>query len=267
MTTISRKGSRARPPYLVPVLFVLCILLLVGIIMLRKPFASALWRVAAPVAGVSNAVRGGFSGFTAQFASKAQLAKENAALREALASSSVALLDRNALYEENLALKGKSLSVPHDAKVASVLMRPPASPYDTLVIDLGSRDGIVQGDRVSAGGGSAIGAVSEVYTTTSRVTLYSAPGVTHEALVRTAAGDVPLTVSGHGSGSMSAELPAATQVKAGDLVVFAGAASQFMGTVAYIEQTQGSSFMTLYLHLPINLFQLRSVEVYPLSGI
>ena len=180
-------------------------------------------------------------------------------MRAELASTTAALADRNALYAENTELKqllGRSAS--NHSVLGAVLQKPPGIPYDTLIIDIGKQDNITPGDLVFAGGTSVVGTVSEVYDTTSRVTLLSSPGETYDALLN---GSVPVSLAGQGAGSMSGEVPADTPVKVGDSIVLPGIGSTFVGSVSHVSQEVGSSFITLYVQLPVNLFSLHYIEV------
>ncbi len=168
--------------------------------------------------------------------------------------------ERDALYQENLDLKTR---LNRDARVGrilgGVLLRPPATPYDTLVIDAGKAEGVALGDVVSAGGTTVIGTVSEVYARAARVTLYSAPGQKYDALLR---GSVPLAIEGQGGGSLQARLPAGTAVSVGDAALLPGIAGGISAHVSRIERGDGESFVTLYFSLPVDMFSLRFVEVW-----
>ncbi len=168
--------------------------------------------------------------------------------------------DRDALYQENIELKAR---LGRDARVkrilGAVLLRPPATPYDTLVIDVGEVDGIAAGDTVSAGGTTVIGTVSQVYAHAARVMLYSAPGQKYDALLH---GTVPLAVEGQGGGSLRAQVPAGTTVSLGDVAVLPGIAGGQSAVVSRVEHADGESFITLYFSLPVNVSSLRFVEVW-----
>ena len=83
----------------------------------------------------------------ALFSFKRSLVKENMFLREQLADSEARALDRTFLLAENLELKSfLGRNEKERMVLASVLARPGKSPYDTLVIDIGSNiyyEGIV----------------------------------------------------------------------------------------------------------------------------
>jgi len=215
------------------------VLLLVGAVALwRAPLSGALWQILRPVVQMRF---GGTAG-------------------DANASSAAALADRDALYAENLDLKKRLGREVRAARVlASVLLRPPMTPYDTLMIDAGSAEGVATGDVVSAGGTALIGAVSEVYARSARVALFSAPGESYDALLR---GAIPVKVEGQGGGSMQARVPSGTAVAAGDAVVLPGIAGGMTATVSHVERAESESFVTLYMQLPANIFTLRYVEVW-----
>lgn len=246
MTTISPRRKKRN---LYPALFVALVggALISAIIVWRTEVGGLFWSLAAPLAQLRNSLD----------------ATESARLRAELASTTAALADRNALYQENLRIKqgfGRDARV--KTTLASVLMRPPGVPYDTLLVDAGSGQGVKKGALVSAGGSAYIGVVSDVYKSSSRVVLFSAPGATYEALVVTKhAGSIPISLVGGGAGSMSAQVPAATPASVGDSVVVPGIATAFAGEVTHIQKTEGDSFETLFIHLPVDLFALQFIEI------
>ncbi|MBC7836606.1 rod shape-determining protein MreC [Acetobacteraceae bacterium] len=267
MKTISRSHWRKRPPYAnIAVVFVVVIVF--GCLALwREKFAGVLWTVGEPILKTRMAAGNAFSGVSAQLYSKSALVKENEALKAALASSTAALLDRDLLVKENTDLRrhtGSAAEIMAGATLASVIMRPPAVPYDTFVIDVGTDAGVREGDLVAAAGSALIGVVSQVYGSTARVVLFSSPGMSYPATLRTKngkEGDIPLTMVGQGAGSMRAEVPAGSPVSMGDFVILQSTTLTLTGIVSDVERSPSSSFQVLYFHLPINLFQLQFVEV------
>jgi len=249
MTTISHRRRRRLPPVSTLVAVFLLFVLVVVVNVWRTEVGNLFWTIVAPIASVRNSLD----------------ATTSAALRAELASTTALIADRNALYQENLLLKAQ---FGRDAKVrsvlASVLLRPPGTPYDTLVIDAGKKEGVKMGALVSAGGSAYIGTISEVFESTSRVLLFSSPGSTYSALAVLSSQpgkSIPISLVGQGGGSMSAEVPAATPVSVGDTIIVPGVATAFAGTVTHVERSEGESFETLYAHLPVDLFSIRFVEV------
>lgn len=239
-------SRRKRSSPLMPLLAALVAVLVLLAVLLRQPLSGALWRVLAPVVALRDAAGQG----------------DVAQLRAQLASTTAALADRDRLAAENAELK---LELGRGAKderraLAGVLLHPPGTPYDTLVIDAGQAQGIAVGDLVFAGA-LAIGTVDELYLTTARVILYSAPGLSYDATLTTEGGALPVSVEGQGAGSMSARVPSGTPVKAGDRVDFPGLAGGVTGTVTAVFGADTDTFKTVYLRLPIDLFALQYVYV------
>jgi len=245
-TSYSRRG---RPRFSISAVasVALVALIIVVVVLWRAQAAAALWRVLTPVYAVRNALQGG----------------EVESLRAQLASTTAQLADRNALYQENLDLK---MRLGRDATLgprtlAAVVAWPPAESYDSLMLDVGTQHGIAVSDKVWAGGSTAIGTISAVYPTTARATLYSSPGSQYQAQLVGTTGNVSLNITGQGGGSFVAQVPAGTPVVVGEPVVFAGIAEQMAGVVSAVQAPAGESFETIYLSLPVNLYDLRFVEV------
>ena len=67
--------------------------------------------------------------------------------------------------------------------LSAILAKPNQSPYDTLLIDAGSGQGIKTGDTVFALGDVPIGRVDVVYDNSAKVVLFSNPGEKTEAVI------------------------------------------------------------------------------------
>lgn len=236
----TRRGSRS--PRIARILVIG--VLIAGAIVFREQAADLFWRAAAPVLRGREALSGG----------------EAARLRDELARADALLADRGLLYKENLDLKARlgRADAPEPGVVAAVLQSPPWTPYDTLLIDAGRAQGIAVGDYVSAGGATRIGKIIEVYAKSARVELLSAPGASYQALL---GGALPLAVEGQGGGSMLALVPRGTPVEVGDTVSFPGVFGGVAASVSAIDEREGESFVSIYMHLPVNPAHLRFVEV------
>jgi cell shape-determining protein MreC len=178
---------------------------------------------------------------------------------------SVALSDRDVLYKENVQLKARLGRTGEVRRiVAGVLLRPPATPYDTLVIDAGTAEGVTLQAVVSAGGSVVLGTVFEVYEHSSRVRLYSAPGESYDALLQYGKNTehIALVLKGQGGGSMHAEVPSGISVTVGDKAFLPGLAGGLSAVVTSIDQNEGASFTTVHFTLPVNLYTLRYIEVW-----
>jgi cell shape-determining protein MreC len=238
-----RKGSGLRTALMVT----LCVIAVAILAVWRQPLTYVFWLVAEPVLHVGQ--------------ESAQSEVER--LRAEIAALNVQLADRELLYDENLRLKERLGRVPPETKtlLATVLLRPPGTPYDTFILDVGRDMGVAVGDLVFAGGSVVIGKITEVYGSTARTTLFSAPGAKHEALIFSEGGSVPIALEGQGAGSFVGKIPQGTPVEAGQTVVFSNIMPVLAASVSYVEAREGESFQTVYMHMPINPFTLRYVEV------
>ena len=246
MTTISSKRRRAGARVWLWVLgAALCA---VAAALWRAPLSAGLWQALAPLSAALEGSR-------------------QAQLEAQLASTTAALADRDALYQENLALKAMLGRDASPARVlAGVIERPPATPYDTLVIDAGSVEGVAAGDWVAAGGGAIVGSVREVAAHTAQVELLSSPGAQYQGLLAAGGASVPVELTGQGGGSLVAELPAGVEVGVGELVSIEGVIEGVEGVVSGVSHKTGDSFVTIYLQLPANPQTLRYVEVWKSNG-
>lgn len=188
---------------------------------------------------------------------------EVVALKAALASSTALLADRDVLYAENLELKKRlNRDASITAVLAGVILRPPGVPYDTLVVDAGEREGVAVGNVVSAGGTVLIGRVFEVYGTTARVRLFSAPGEVYDALLKTADRAVPVQVEGQGGGSLTTQVPVGVSVAVGDAIIFPDITGGYASVVSAIVTEEGASFKKIYARLPVDPLELTFVEIW-----
>jgi cell shape-determining protein MreC len=122
--------------------------------------------------------------------------------------------------------------------LAGVLAGPPLSPYDTLVVEGGSNDGIQEGARVYGSGGVPVGTVRSVSSRTSRVLLYSSSGVETYGWF----GDerMPITFIGKGAGAFSATLPHDSEITIGEFIYLPGPGAIPFGSVGNIHEDPAS---------------------------
>ncbi|MDB5225352.1 MAG: Rod shape-determining protein MreC [Candidatus Adlerbacteria bacterium] len=237
----SRRASRSWLWWVLPAA------LLIGLALAFKgPAAELFWRLLEPVVRARESLQ----------------YSEAVALRAELAAAQARLIDRDALYKENLDLKGRlgrnDTQTPR--VLAGVLQRSPWVPYDTLLIDAGAAQGVAVGDWVSAGGQSLIGRVAEVQASTARVELFSAPGQVHQAMLG-GTSTQPVAVEGQGGGSLQASVPAGTEVSVGDPIIFPGLGGGITALVSAVDARPGESFIVIYMRLPADPFALLYVEV------
>ncbi len=156
------------------------------------------------------------------------------------------LLDRNQISTSSLAL-------------GAVLKRPPSVPFDEIIIDLGSAQGIKSGAYVYAPGEVLIGTVKDVSSQTSKVILFTSPGETHEVFIGRE--KAVATAKGRGGGQFVAELPRDVTVKEGDVVIESNKTNRAFGIVSSVLNDPVQPFELIYFAPPVNIFELRWVFV------
>src|SRR5581483_2968979 len=137
--------------------------------------------------------------------SKGALISENEALKAELDQDNEKLLDYEALKSEHAKLLedygrdtvGKKI-------LATVLVRPPETPYDTLILDVGSAEGIASGDLVYSTGGIVLGTVSDVSSHTSNVMLFSRTNVVTPTIFERS--NLSVSMRGIGGGSFEMQV-------------------------------------------------------------
>jgi cell shape-determining protein MreC len=207
----------------------------------------------------------GASGVSGIFSSKTALERDNTLLHEELQNARLALIHAQLVEKENEELKSLLGRIDTSTYVLGwVLSRPADTPYDTLIIDAGSAEGIATGDAVLGEAPIALGVVAEVFTRTSRVALFSSPDVETQ-VVFPASGTVS-TARGLGGGNFIVRIPQEEVPAENTPVVLSGESSRILGFVSAVEHTPGDVFATVRFRTPVNLSTLTRVLVKVSSG-
>ena len=233
---------------------VLAVVLLIALVRMVAP--NLFWTACAPIFTVSDAVAASAHKFFTSFENAALLAARNENLTEenaALASENLALTKR---LREFAVLAESSTS---GGIVAGVIVRPPQSSYDTLMLAGGSRSGIMIGMEAFAGNSTPIGVVTAVFSEFSQVTLFSAPNIVTNGWV--GSGNVPLTILGAGGGVLRASVPRSADIKEGDVVFAPGPGMLPIGSVVRADSEPRSPSVTLRISPAVNLFSVGWVEL------
>jgi rod shape-determining protein MreC len=217
--------------------------------------------IARPFWNIKNNLSDDFNYFFAFIGSRKNLVDENQKLSDGKAQDDLKLLRFNILEKENADLKamlGRKDSSENQI-LAYVLMKPPQSYYDILIVDIGSNLGIKVGDKVEVAGGAVVGEVSEVYANTSKVKIYSSSGGKMDAMVERS--NVPVVLVGNGNGQFEAQMPKESDIKNGDLVSAAGLSGVIFGTVRNVESNASDAFQKVLVKAPFNVSELRTVLI------
>lgn len=165
------------------------------------------------------------------------------------------------LTKENNELKelmGRSIS--KKIVIGYILKKPPFTAYDSYILDIGTKDGITQGDQVYLNGNVLVGEVQDVFLNTSRVKLYSSYGEKYDILI----GDknVQATAIGRGGGSFETVIPRDVKVAEGDIITIPNITNTVFGTVGKIIADPARAFSTVIFSQPINIYEQKFIQVY-----
>lgn len=214
-----------------------------------------------PVLLIGKNIGESFSGMRIFFASKNKLDAENKSLRAELASMNLRIANYDAIAIEDAKLKeilGRKKEN-ENFVVGAILAKPNQSPYDTLIIDAGEREGIQAGQTVFADGDVPLGKVKEVFKKTSTVVLFSSPGEKTEVVIP--GKDVFMQMVGRGGGNFEMALLRDFPLQKGDIVVLKGITPYIVATVNTIISDPRDSFQRVLLGSPVNVFELNFVSV------
>lgn len=198
--------------------------------------------------------------FVSYLSSKNHLYRENADLREQLDVAKLELLNQSVYKNENEKLKeilGRKTSP--NLLLAQILTKPNRSPYDIIVVDVGSTDGVLEGQQVLAKGNIPIGEVAEVTPKNARIKLYSTPGTKTSATLEGSEIDVDL--EGTGSGGFEIILPKDVVVHEGQAILNKNIHSRTIALVEGIVSTDRDSFKKVLAKSPVNIQELSWVQI------
>lgn len=142
---------------------------------------------------------------------------------------------------------------------AGVLGRPSVTPYDVLIIDKGSRDGVVVSAPVYIGAHEAIGYVEKVFPDSSVVILATSPNVESTAYIF--GPNIYTTARGQGGGVLEVKVPQGIALSVGDLVVLPALGSGLYGKITLVDSVPTEPEQRGYVTQSIPLQSLRVVSV------
>lgn len=262
LETNNRKRNRFNKVYIVVIIFIVTIFILIQFFF-PHTISSIFITIAKPFWRVEFAVSSG------SMKSPQQLLLENETLKMRLEEKDIKSDLIQSIEQENQSLKqffaknraySNSVSTSTDAmEIVPILMNPPFAPYDELIIDGGKDLGFTAEMVVYAYKGIPIGKITEVFGNTSKVILYSSPGMIHEVIIGKEG--IRSTARGKGGGQYSLELPRSIAVKEGDFVTVPSYGGDTIGIVSKVINDEAQPFEIIIFAPPVNIFDLRWVFV------
>lgn len=238
------------------------LLILIVAVVIFSFLRNPLTNLVSPLWKSSNVFSCAFSGVVALVRSKESLESENQALKAELDSYNALAASARALEtsrDEILTHFNRATTTPGIA--VAVLVHPPETPYDVLIVDAGSAEGAALGDRVSLPLGVVVGRVSEIATHTARVSLYSGSGGKTDAVLER--NSLPVTLIGQGGGNFEFDLPKGVAVFPGDKILSPNLRSEMMAVVGDVQSDPTDSLEHVYAGGVANVSTLRFVVIKP----
>ena len=187
------------------------------------------------------------------FHTQNSLVRDNESLKERITSLELSLMAESPLTTTFKAEGGEIRG--------AVLTHPPQSPYDVLIVDVGSRDGVVLGALAGLPEGPELGVVSEVFRSNSKIKLFSAPGEKTNAVLERH--QVVVVLEGAGAGNFKLSLPRETEVVVGDRILSPSRAGALMAVVEEVNLSPTDPFKEVLARSPANIFSIRFITILP----
>ena len=163
------------------------------------------------------------------------------------------------LEKENEELRNLLNASSSPTIVAGVIARPPFTPYDSIIIDRGSDDGITENAPVYYGSQMALGYIRKVFSHSAVVTLFSSPGVASTVYVF--GPNLFTTAYGEGGGVIRLSIPQGISIEEGNLVILPSVDTGVLGSISSIQSIPTEPEQHAYVTFDIPLQSLRLVKV------
>lgn len=171
------------------------------------------------------------------------------------------------LRQENEELRSLLGQENEDRIGAAVIGRPSALPYDVIVLDKGSKDGVVADTPVYVGSNQVVGFVAAAFTHTSVVTLATTPGFSSTVYIY--GPDIYTTAEGMGGGTLRVNVPQGIELASGNLVVLPSFTSGIYGEISVVESvpTKPEQYGYVSTEIPLSSLRFVSVGLQPLEEV
>ncbi|HLP43769.1 MAG TPA: rod shape-determining protein MreC [Candidatus Nanoarchaeia archaeon] len=214
-----------------------------------------------PVAAVYTSFKDEILFVRAFIGSRASLIEKNRRLENILAENQAKMIRFDSLFQEHQTLLEAYSRSPFAGSVvlANVIAKPPQSPYDILLVDVGSSSNISLGSRVYGLGGIPLGRIGETTDSQAKVVLFSSVGEDNQAIIERTGATV--TLEGIGGGNMESEVGQDLDIVVGDKILLPQFNGALVATVVEVDKTATSAYKKVLYRTPINIFHLRFVEI------
>jgi cell shape-determining protein MreC len=223
--------------------------------------------VTAPFYGITSYIQHSSATIPTFIRDRGALLEEKRALEAKLSGQQGMELTLAQVLKENEELRLLLGATREERIAAGVVARPPYTPYDTLILDQGSDEGVIDHAPVFLGSGLAVGYVRSTTKGSSLVTLFSSPGV--ETSVYIFGPDIFARAYGVGGGVVRIDIPQGIALAQGDLVILPSLDSGVLGTIDSVQAipTAPEQHAFVTLAAPIATMRLVSIGTHPVEPI
>ena len=227
--------------------FFIAILLIVPVT--RRPIRYIFVSISTPIVCVTHSVGNWFGSSFETLRFKSSLVAENTDLQSQIQNLNARYAGFDKLSRENKELKSSMNRAPESNFVlAVVLSKPPTSSV-----------GIQVGQTVYVNGTVPIGTVSEVFSKSAIVELYSSPSEKMDA--RLDPSHIDVTLFGHGGGDLLVSVPHDLSVSADSIVVSKEINPRVLGRLQKVISDPRDSSQTLIFSSPVNINEIEFVQI------
>lgn len=245
----------------------LAIVLIVFAVFIPKMFGGVASFIFTPIHAVETWFKDSSDSLPYFFRDRKELVDQIIELQQKPAGGVEAHLTIKRLELENDELRNQLNNSVEDRVLAGVIGRPNLTPYDVLVLDKGSIDGIQEGAPVFLDNQTVIGLIKSVHFNSAVVELISTPAF--KATVYIFGPNIYTTAEGMGGGVIRVGVPQGIEINEGDLVVLPGVNPGIFGEISAIESspTQPEQFGFVTTKVPLNSIRFVTVGQNSLSPI
>ncbi len=144
--------------------------------------------------------------------------------------------------------------------LANILAGPNISPYDSLILDTGSNEGINEGNLVFSRSDVVLGKVVKTYLRNSKVALFSSYGTETNAYMPKS--KINVVLIGQGSGNFKVEVPRDLNIELNDLALISDKGKSYpFAKLSYIEESPTDKFKKIFFISPSNIRSLKVVVI------
>jgi cell shape-determining protein MreC len=235
---------------------VIALMLLAGLLLMifnfwPKVFAAPLLKIIMPLSQAAGRLAENINLALNLLEPELTLVSENHSLKKRNTELEAQLFDYNSILTENELLRERLDIAAGEYTIASVLMMPPQTPFDTLIIDRGAKSGVFEGAKVLMSNKAALGFVREVGEDFARVVMYSSSGIRTNAVLERDGTVVEL--EGRGGGNFFLEAPLGFDIIEDDTFLISGSERLIVAIASSIKREENSSFISVLLRAPLKL--------------